>query len=46
MQIAIWIILAYLGIGIVVAFATWTREQDGYLLAVVLWPLQLAAKIL
>lgn len=43
MEIAIWIALGYLTIGIVVA-SNADREQDGYIFTVVLWPLQLWAK--
>lgn len=46
MHTAIWIIGAWLLIGIVVTWETWQREQDGWLWAVLLWPLQLASKIL
>ena len=42
-QTIIWAVLAYLFIGVIVA-SNKDREQDGWLLIVVLWPIQLLAK--
>ncbi len=45
MDIAFWIVGTYLAIGCLVMAATYEREQDGWLWAIILWPLQLLAHL-